>query len=118
MEDLSEDEDDNPSIDANQDTGQGINFFFWTLYVELILLCRDDIPLVHLDASVLSDHPVEEEEYDDDDELDPVDEMLQMMLLKEIMKQAWWRKRGAKVWWWWWTRFGRDRCYECYRRRF
>ena len=67
----SGDEDDNPIVEAYQEDGEGINLFVDLGALELLPLCRDDVPPVHLDPSVLNDHSIQVslEEDEEDEEL-------------------------------------------------
>ena len=67
----SGDEDDNPIVEAYQEDGEGINLFVDLGALELLPLCRDDVPPVHLDPSVLNDHSIQvslEEDEEDESE--------------------------------------------------
>jgi hypothetical protein len=78
---------------------EGINLFVDLGALELISLCRDNVPPVHLNSSVSNDHSVEDfdkseeskegEEEELEEEVDEEDEEEEVMMRKEILKQAW-----------------------------
>jgi len=71
----SGDEDDTPIVEAYQEDGEGINLFVDLGALELLPLCRDDVPPVHLDPSVLNDHSIQvSEEEEEEDESEDEDE--------------------------------------------
>ena len=73
--DNSGDEDDTLNVEAYQeDGGGGINLFVDLGALELLPLCRDDVPLIHLDPSSLNYHSIEESEKSTEEESEEEDE--------------------------------------------
>ena len=68
----SGDEDDNPIVEAYQEDGEGINLFVDLGALELLPLCRDDVPPVHLDPFVLNDYSIQVSEEEEAEEVSKV----------------------------------------------